>query len=1230
MFAKAPSQQTQRITGLQVSDQQMGQVIPYVFGHCRTAHKLIYYSNFQIHQQNNSQKKGGKAGTTNWYSVNADFILGYGPFERGIATWENSTWYSADYASQTFTGAGTSNTFSFTISHSAFIAIMGVALVIPTYSASFSDYVDPFTTNAFTISGTGALYPLYNSAFPLPNYGNIAYSGLPYAYYNYEIHDAKTVIVNFPTPATNPQVVVYYAFSGANNLPPNNNTGKKGGGNLPFQNGGLPFERILGQGSTGNPLTYPEFSGDGGANIALGTSAAVPHYNYEVKALFGMGNTAPVSTYTSGVSPGDPGQYTARTTSGDCSPADIMIDLICSGNREPGDTNMVWQHGLGFSTYVPGPTDAYWAYSRYGGILKDEPSISGSNNSSHTYYFPTTFTNQYGDGYSTPGNVWDNPDPTQPDNTAAVGTIRDDGTSAIESWQDFQNYSSTVGNNAFLRVDSFAEANSDGYVEVTYTFDAGATWHVLYHIDGPGNYDNFNVRYRQTDSVLIPSGTLFGAIAVKAECNAGGNSWYSGNLPKWNYIYEIYVDKITFTNPGTALSLGLTNLRNYCLAYNIFISGTIDNQQAAARLLQDLADIANSAPVFDGAALDFVPYCEQSNYGNGTSYVAPTASGPIFNLTSKDFLPIQNKAPVELTYDRAKDNFNALQVGFKDARAQWTDNFIIVSDSMDVTVQGHMNTTQKNFSYLTNSDTAQAVGYPLLRRALLTERKEFKFKLPAYWSTILTPMDLITIAEPSLSNYPIPVRLKTLTFDKKMELECTAEPFIYGASSPLVPGATGGAQGIVGPPNGNNPPGPVNTPIFIEATPKLSITEPQIWSCVSGAGAYWGGAVAYISTDGGITYSQIGVINARQTMGATTTGTYPNHADPDSANSLYVSLTESLGQLFGVSATQQNQFFPSLCYLNGGGTLTDPNGNIFTIPYELIAYQNATLTGSYQYEMGAVTSTPIRRGVLGTPTASHAIGTAFSYLSDGNVLKITMPNVWIGVTLYFKFTSFNTSGGNTEALSDVTAYPFTPTGQVGWMQPEYSITPVPTVYQGQAGGWPGIDTNSATWTNVNDVYFPPVTASWTDGTATKYAARDAGIAVFSGAGQQAWVTIYDPTRVGDFGAPSQLPTYADLNQTRWNTPGYIRIGTLTSVGGGGGSGGGGGTNGFTIIQIPSTTRGNFSLAHGLGTAPTDVVIQMNSDGLIRFQSTPMPPWDATNIYLNASDDGLTGFLEINL
>ncbi len=60
--------------------------------------------------------------------------------------------------------------------------------------------------------------------------------------------------------------------------------------------------------------------------------------------------------------------------------------------------------------------------------------------------------------------------------------------------------------------------------------------------------------------------------------------------------------------------------------------------------------------------------------------------------------------------------------------------------------------------------------------------------------------------------------------------------------------------------------------------------------------------------------------------------------------------------------------------------------------------------------------------------------------------------------------------------------------------------------------------------------------------------------------------------------------------------------------------------------IPATTRGAFQIVHGLSRAPRRAMVVMDSDGLIRLQNPVR--FDATYIYLSASADGLTGFVEV--
>jgi hypothetical protein len=65
------------------------------------------------------------------------------------------------------------------------------------------------------------------------------------------------------------------------------------------------------------------------------------------------------------------------------------------------------------------------------------------------------------------------------------------------------------------------------------------------------------------------------------------------------------------------------------------------------------------------------------------------------------------------------------------------------------------------------------------------------------------------------------------------------------------------------------------------------------------------------------------------------------------------------------------------------------------------------------------------------------------------------------------------------------------------------------------------------------------------------------------------------------------------------------------------------TSGTSIssVALAPSAPGNFTVAHGLAAAPSAVSITMTSGGQIWGQS---PISDATNLYLAASDVGVTG------
>ena len=62
------------------------------------------------------------------------------------------------------------------------------------------------------------------------------------------------------------------------------------------------------------------------------------------------------------------------------------------------------------------------------------------------------------------------------------------------------------------------------------------------------------------------------------------------------------------------------------------------------------------------------------------------------------------------------------------------------------------------------------------------------------------------------------------------------------------------------------------------------------------------------------------------------------------------------------------------------------------------------------------------------------------------------------------------------------------------------------------------------------------------------------------------------------------------------------------------------------VAASPAAAGNFTLPHGLGRTPVGAVIQMTSGGAIWFQAAGM--FDGTNVYLVASDAGVTGKVQV--
>lgn len=478
-------------------------------------------------------------------------------------------------------------------------------------------------------------------------------------------------------------------------------------------------------------------------------------------------------------------------------------------------------------------------------------------------------------------------------------------------------------------------------------------------------------------------------------------------------------------SPGS-IAPGLAGLWSWARANGISASMCIDAQRSAKDIMDELLAIGNSAGVYSGDILKIIGYDEISMAGNGAVYVAPTSTGPVANLTDKDYATQDDPrvAPVKFTRKARTDCDNVFAIEFVDRTLDYAHNVTSFPVQKSVALYGprkggtlsaedlgrDIPSGAKAYLSLTSAAAAQAIASILAKRSAAGVN-EYEFELKQEWLP-LEAMDLVTLTDSRLGLNQKAVRLTSVKETSKRTLLCTADEFIYGLNHPSLKETTA-TTGSSSP--SSIDPGMVNVPIIfqppVEMLPPGS--PPQIWILVSGADPQFGGSLGFLSVDGGVSYPiALGSI-APATTGDLTAD-YPNNTDPDTSDTLSVNLTESNGALASQSQQIADGFLDPV-YLGG-----NYSGMAYTA-FEVVCPTVATLTSAFNYDL----TTYIRRAVQGTTAMDHPIGSRFGVIS-GAVLKIDLNPQWIGTTLYFKFIAFNLTGGQSNDLSNVVAYPYTP------------------------------------------------------------------------------------------------------------------------------------------------------------------------------------------------------------
>lgn len=471
--------------------------------------------------------------------------------------------------------------------------------------------------------------------------------------------------------------------------------------------------------------------------------------------------------------------------------------------------------------------------------------------------------------------------------------------------------------------------------------------------------------------------------------NVGTSTTGDSNIA--DVIYDLITDSRSCLGLPYASVGSLTALRTYSQAAELLVSPVYTEAKPAREMITALCTIANTGVFFSEGVIKFVPYADVAITANGTTYTPDLT--PAYAITEDDIIVSDGGDPVRVIRKAQADAYNYIKVSYRNRDNDYNDDVVTAKDQASIEANGERLMSEVSLPEIANTSAARRAAQQILQRAG-NIRNTYEFKLGWRFAR-LEPMDILTITESGLGLTAEPVRV--------IEIEEDDNGFLIRAEEMQV-GSLGAAKYTTQTSSGyktdyNISAGTTNTPVIFEPPNSLSVT-PQLWIAASGSSSNWGGCNVWVSDDNA-TYQQVGIISGMARHG-TLTANLSTGSALDVTNTLAVSLAVSNGDLTA-GTTQNATDLSTLCYVDG----------------ELLAYRDATLTGTNAYNLGYLV-----RGAYGSAIGAHSSGTKFARL-DQSIFKYDYDPKFLGRTIYIKLQAFNIYGSALQDISTVTPSTYT-------------------------------------------------------------------------------------------------------------------------------------------------------------------------------------------------------------
>src|SRR5580704_7010705 len=352
---------------------------------------------------------------------------------------------------------------------------------------------------------------------------------------------------------------------------------------------------------------------------------------------------------------------------------------------------------------------------------------------------------------------------------------------------------------------------------------------------------------------------------------------------------------------------GDASYQTYCRAVGLAFSPALTNAEAASGILNRWLQLSNTAAVWSGGLLRFIPYGDTAVTGNGVTF-NPNVT-PIYDLGDDDYIVENNADPFTVSRTDPYEAYNVWRVECADRNNAYNLTPVEARDqnAIELTSQNLGGGRGERIAPTVTAHEICDTGVALISAQLMLQRavyirNTYKFRL-SWEYCLLDPMDLVTVTDTVLGLNKTPIRITTIEENENGYLEITAEEFPLGYATATKYATTS----VINVPSDRNvDPGSVADVLIFEPTDQLG-GGLVIMAGACSVNPLWGGCNIWLSYQQDGNYSQIGTVKTCARIGVTTAdlptvGVSVTGQTIDQTHTLSVDLTESAGVL--ASGTQ--------------------------------------------------------------------------------------------------------------------------------------------------------------------------------------------------------------------------------------------------------------------------------------------------------------------------------------